>query len=218
MHAATSIPSCSQVAYQNIHVLSCMQERQLLRRISFDRNIVQFYGACLESQPPMLVSEYIGGEPPAVSVTTGLMSGVTCEEWPCSSAVCSPISLPEAARCSMPCRWYAEGIIILHYSVCQTEAVSAANGLRSGDLFSALHSSPGGRGASHPLSWRRRGRSVALDVTRGLRVLPALRARGTHARLEPLYARHIVYLKHRKTCTENFSLCWLMRGSAAGAQ
>ena len=36
-----------------------VQEIQLLRRISFDRNIVQFYGACLESQPPMLVMEYM---------------------------------------------------------------------------------------------------------------------------------------------------------------
>ena len=37
-----------------------MQEIRLLKRISFDRNIVQFYGACLESQPPMLVMEYMG--------------------------------------------------------------------------------------------------------------------------------------------------------------
>ena len=41
-----------------------MQEIQLLRRISFDRNIVQFYGACLESQPPMLVMEYMAVRSP----------------------------------------------------------------------------------------------------------------------------------------------------------
>ena len=36
------------------------QEIRLLMRISFDRNIVQFYGACLETKPPMLVMEYMG--------------------------------------------------------------------------------------------------------------------------------------------------------------
>ncbi|KAK9834170.1 hypothetical protein WJX81_004930 [Elliptochloris bilobata] len=36
-------------------------EIQLLKRISYDRNIVQFYGACLETQPPMLMMEYMGG-------------------------------------------------------------------------------------------------------------------------------------------------------------
>ena len=39
---------------------SVAQEIRLLRRISFDRNIVQFYGACLETKPPMLVMEYMG--------------------------------------------------------------------------------------------------------------------------------------------------------------
>ena len=30
-----------------------------MKRISFDRNIVQFYGACLDIQPPMLIMEYM---------------------------------------------------------------------------------------------------------------------------------------------------------------
>ena len=42
---------------------------------------------------------------------------------------------------------------------------------RGGDLFSALQSSSHGSGAAHPLSWWRRGRSVALDVARGLHFL-----------------------------------------------
>ena len=37
-----------------------LQEIQLLKRISHDRNIVQFYGACLETKPPMLIMEYMG--------------------------------------------------------------------------------------------------------------------------------------------------------------
>ena len=36
------------------------QEIRLLERISHDRNIVQFYGACLQTNPPMLVMEYMG--------------------------------------------------------------------------------------------------------------------------------------------------------------
>ncbi len=32
----------------------------MLERISHDKNIVQFYGACLETNPPMLVMEYMG--------------------------------------------------------------------------------------------------------------------------------------------------------------
>ena len=41
-------------------LLWASQEVQLLKLISFDRNIVQFYGACLDTQPPMLVMEYMG--------------------------------------------------------------------------------------------------------------------------------------------------------------
>ena len=37
-----------------------LQEIRMLERISHDKNIVQFYGACLETNPPMLVMEYMG--------------------------------------------------------------------------------------------------------------------------------------------------------------
>ena len=40
--------------------LLLLQEIRLLERISHDRNIVQFYGACLQTNPPMLVMEYMG--------------------------------------------------------------------------------------------------------------------------------------------------------------
>ena len=41
-------------------VQSCMvQEIQLLRKLSFDRNIVQFYGACLQEENTMMVLEYM---------------------------------------------------------------------------------------------------------------------------------------------------------------
>ncbi len=36
-----------------------MQEIQLLRKLSFDRNIVQFYGACLQEENTMMVLEYM---------------------------------------------------------------------------------------------------------------------------------------------------------------
>ncbi|KAK9834205.1 hypothetical protein WJX81_008121 [Elliptochloris bilobata] len=83
------------------HMAVFLDEVRLLKRISFDRNIVQFYGACLETKLPMLVMEYMGG----------------------------------------------------------------------GDLFSALQSRVQGSGAAHPLSWWQRGRSVALDIARGLHFL-----------------------------------------------
>ena len=47
-----------------------MQEIQLLERISHDRNIVQFYGACLETKPPMLIMEYMGVRMHSISGST----------------------------------------------------------------------------------------------------------------------------------------------------
>ena len=45
--------------------LACvmMQEINLMEKLSFDRNIVQFYGAVLSAPAPMLVLEYMEGEP-----------------------------------------------------------------------------------------------------------------------------------------------------------
>ena len=37
-------------------------EIQLLKSLSFDRNIVQFYGACLHDEHPVLVSPYAHAE------------------------------------------------------------------------------------------------------------------------------------------------------------
>jgi hypothetical protein len=45
-------------------VAGAVQEIKLLERISHDRNIVQFYGACLETSPPMLVMEFMGVRAP----------------------------------------------------------------------------------------------------------------------------------------------------------
>lgn len=36
-----------------------MQEIELLRSLSFDANIVQFYGACLQEENTMMVLEYM---------------------------------------------------------------------------------------------------------------------------------------------------------------
>lgn len=36
-----------------------LQEIALLRRLSFDGNIIQFYGACLQQQNTMMVVEYM---------------------------------------------------------------------------------------------------------------------------------------------------------------
>ena len=39
-----------------------MQEINLMEKLSFDRNIVQFYGAVLSAPAPMLVLEYMEGD------------------------------------------------------------------------------------------------------------------------------------------------------------
>lgn len=36
-----------------------LQEIELLRSLSFDANIVQFYGACLQEENTMMVLEYM---------------------------------------------------------------------------------------------------------------------------------------------------------------
>ena len=38
-----------------------MQEIHLMHKLSYDRNMVQFYGACLDATCPMLVLEYMEG-------------------------------------------------------------------------------------------------------------------------------------------------------------
>ena len=39
--------------------MRCPQEISILKSISYDRNIVQFYGAVLSNNEPMLVLEYM---------------------------------------------------------------------------------------------------------------------------------------------------------------
>jgi len=41
--------------------VAVLQEIAVLRSLSYDRNLVQFYGACLEREHAMLVLEYMEG-------------------------------------------------------------------------------------------------------------------------------------------------------------
>lgn len=41
----------------------CVQEIELLRSLSFDANIVQFYGACLQEENTMMVLEFMAVRP-----------------------------------------------------------------------------------------------------------------------------------------------------------
>ena len=43
----------------NQHPSLVAQEIGVLQKVSFDRNIVQYYGACLEAEQPMLIMEYM---------------------------------------------------------------------------------------------------------------------------------------------------------------
>jgi serine/threonine protein kinase len=55
------IPSDATAALTLCHVWT-RQEVSILRSLNYDRNVVQFYGACLqEGSDPMLVTEYMEG-------------------------------------------------------------------------------------------------------------------------------------------------------------
>ncbi len=41
---------CAQLLQEEVHIME---------RVSFDRNIVQYYGACLNEEVPLLVMEYM---------------------------------------------------------------------------------------------------------------------------------------------------------------
>jgi len=45
-----SIWLCAQLLQEEVHIME---------RVSFDRNIVQYYGACLNEEVPLLVMEYM---------------------------------------------------------------------------------------------------------------------------------------------------------------
>jgi len=50
-----------KVSYRFENALHFMQEIHLMHKLSYDRNMVQLYGACLDSTCPMLVLEYMEG-------------------------------------------------------------------------------------------------------------------------------------------------------------
>ena len=58
-----------------------LQEINLMEKLSFDRNIVQFYGAVLSAPAPMLVLEFMEGNTPSA-----LHSLPLHVRWSCSSA------------------------------------------------------------------------------------------------------------------------------------
>ena len=51
---------CFGLSVADKHFLP-LQEICLLRALSYDQNIVQFYGACLDPEVPLLVLEYMQG-------------------------------------------------------------------------------------------------------------------------------------------------------------
>lgn len=53
-------PQCNSIA-EGIQLQILQKEIQLLHKLSYDPNVVQFYGACLDPVCPMLVLEYMEG-------------------------------------------------------------------------------------------------------------------------------------------------------------
>ena len=55
------LPPLPSPPLQSHHAVIVLQEIAVLRSLSYDRNLVQFYGACLEREHAMLVLEYMEG-------------------------------------------------------------------------------------------------------------------------------------------------------------
>ena len=186
-----------------------LQEIQLLKRISFDRNIVQFYGACLDTQPPLLLMEFMGVSAARLLRVRWDISDVQAHSAPGPMRCClsqlglliasnwhvkrkqSPASVCNACVCArnadvrlfparvaafLHCHRVFACIQRVSRQRCREGKGEATRShvscmVQGGDLFSALRSNAHGSGAAHPLSWWRHGRSIALDIARGLHFL-----------------------------------------------
>lgn len=79
---------------KHAHMLAMpLQEIELLRSLSFDGNIVQFYGACLQEENTMMVLEYM-----AVSTTN-------CSNYSCNAVFTHQFS-PQPVGPPLPASLY----------------------------------------------------------------------------------------------------------------
>ncbi len=139
---------------------SCLQEVDVLKSVSYDRNVVQFYGTCPLGSQTMLVLEYM-------EVTLSALSLLLL--WPahvihhsCHNNRPQNVS-PAPQSCIRSC-------IAVAVSCCQRMLPLGAHlwdlWWQGGDLRHALTNCSNGE-----LQWRKKGAAIALDLVRGLHFL-----------------------------------------------
>jgi serine/threonine protein kinase len=127
------------------------QEVSILKGLNYDRNIVQFYGACIqEGTDPMLVVEYMEGG-------CFRLPASTCCSYPEYSAAGD-----QTMACSTACNRAADARTGL--TLTPTKHVVCCSCCRAGgDLCTAIAGDDFGE-----LQWYNRGHQIALDIARGL--------------------------------------------------
>ena len=80
--------------------------------------------------------------------------------------------------------------------------------MQGGDLYSALQSNAQGIGVAHPLSWWRRGRSVALDIARGLHFLHSEHVVLPHVQAPLTLKLEVQHATSRAACTSCTLSTW----------
>jgi serine/threonine protein kinase len=138
------------IIFMTCHPTSKMQEIGILKSISYDKNIVQFYGASMVNREPMLLLEFCeGGDLRSVSLKCPAFTILLLVS---SSSVSSrelhPFSMSHHTAVGYH-RWRTE------CAVCGVQALDRDN---------REHSPEMGR----QLAWDHEGQYIAQDVARGL--------------------------------------------------
>ena len=156
-----------------VHWRWCVeQEISILKSISYDRNIVQFYGAVLSGSEPMLVLEYMEVSalaaarvvPSFVQVDTSSSSGRAIRSARITDVQTTPDAVPASVQTAL--RGSLGAARVHPFRVRLVDSDSYTRCSQGGDLRAALSSDLTGE-----LRWYNRGQHIALDVARGLHYL-----------------------------------------------
>lgn len=86
-----------------------LQEINLMEKLSFDRNIVQFYGAVLSAPAPMLVLEFMEGMPRQHSCRVSHLSLLSASFGSCRRCALSTGMMVHTITC---CGWKSSPCIV----------------------------------------------------------------------------------------------------------
>jgi serine/threonine protein kinase len=88
-HPAACMPTCCPKPWRQSTPLCQPQEIGILKSISYDKNIVQFYGASMVNREPMLLLEFCeGGDLRSVSQLSHACSAGGLRHWAASVVPC----------------------------------------------------------------------------------------------------------------------------------